>query len=97
MKVKTVRLREDRIKEIDKIAKEEGKQSAEVLREIIEKGLREYKIERAIEEYQRGLHSQGAAAEKAGLSVQEFHQELKRRGFTLRMDAKLIEAELKDL
>ena len=97
MKVKTVRLREDRIKEIDRIAKEEGKQSAEVLREIIEKGLREYKTEKAIKDYQKGLYSQGAAAEKAGLSLQEFHQELKKRGFTLRMDAKLIEAELKDL
>ena len=97
MKVKTIRLREDKIHEIERIAKEEGKQVSEVLREVVEKGLREYRIERAIEKYQRGLLSQGAAAEEAGLTIQEFHQELKRRGFTLRMDLELIEAELKDL
>jgi len=97
MKVKTIRLREDRITEINKIAEEENKQPSEVLREIIEKGLREYKIERAIELYLRNSLSQGAAAEEAGLTLQEFHQELRRRGFTLRMDAKLIESELMHL
>ena len=97
VKVKTIRLKEDRIREIERIAKEEGKQVSEVLREIIDKGLREYKIERAIERYQRGLLSQGAAAEEAGLTLQEFHQELKKRGYTLRMDLELIKEELKDL
>ena len=97
MKVKTVRLREDRALEIEEIARKEGKQVSEVLREILEKGLREYKIEKAIERYQRGIISQGAAAEEAELTIQEFHQELKKRGFVIRMDAKLIETELKDL
>jgi len=97
MKVKTIRLKEDNIQEIEKIAKEEGKLVSEVLREIVEKGLKEYKIERAIEKYQKGLLSQGAAAEEAGLTIQEFHQELKKRGFTLRMVAELIKAELEDL
>ncbi len=97
MKVKTIRLRENKIREIERIAKEEGKQVSEVLREIIDRGLREYKIERAIERYQRGLLSQGAAAEEAGLTIQEFHQELKRRGYTLRTDLELIKEELKDL
>jgi len=97
MKVKTIRLREDKIREIDRIAKEEGKQVSEVLREIVEKGLREYKIERAIEKYQGGMLSQGAAAEEAGLTIQEFHQELRKRGFTLRTDIEIIKEELKDL
>ena len=88
-------MREDKIREIERIAEEEGKLVSEVLREIVEKGLREYKIERAIEKYQRGLLSQGAAAEEAGLTIQEFHQELKKRGFTLRME--LVKAELEDL
>ena len=95
--MKVIRLREDKIKEIERIAEEEGKLVSEVLREIVEKGLREYKIERVIEKYQRGLLSQGAAAEEAGLTVQEFHQELKKRGYTFRMDVELIKAELEDL
>jgi len=70
---------------------------SEVMREIVDRGLKEYKIEKAIEKYQRGLLSQGAAAEEAGLTIQEFHQELKRGGFALRMDLELIKEELKDL
>jgi predicted HTH domain antitoxin len=97
MKVKTIRLREDRIQEVERIAKEEGKHVSEVLREIVEKGLREYKIEKAIEKYRKGSFSQGAAAEEAGLTIQEFHQEMKKKGFTLRMDPELIREELEDL
>lgn len=97
MKVKTVRLREDKIQEIERIAEEEGKLVSEVLREVVERGLREYRIERAIDRYLKGLISQGAAAEEAGLTIQEFHQELRKRGYTLRIDAELIEAELEDL
>ncbi|MFP3946767.1 MAG: UPF0175 family protein [Archaeoglobaceae archaeon] len=97
MKVKTIRLRDNRISEINSIAKEEGKQPSEVLRDLIEKGLKEYKIEKAIERYLGGSLSQGAAAEEAGLTLQEFHQELKKRGFTLRLDAELVEAELNEL
>lgn len=97
MKVKTVRLREDKIQEIERIAEEEGKLVSEVLREVVERGLREYRIERAIDRHLKGLLSQGAAAEEAGLTIQEFHQELKKRGYTLRIDAELIEAELEDL
>jgi predicted HTH domain antitoxin len=97
MRVKTIRLRDDKIQELEKLAREEGKNVSEILREIVEKGLREYKIERAIEKYWRGSLSQGAAAEEAGMTLQEFHRELKKRGFTLRVDADLIEAELKDL
>lgn len=89
---KTIRLRESSLR--DKKANEEGKQVSEVLREIVEA---QRVQDRAIEEYQKGLLSQGAAAEKAGLTIQEFHQELKRRGFVLRMDVRLIEAELEDL
>lgn len=97
MKVKTIRLKDNRISEINSIAKEEGKQPSEVLRDLIEKGLKEYKIEKAIERYLGGSLSQGAAAEEADLTLQEFHRELKKRGFTLRLDAELVEAELKEL
>jgi len=75
MKVTTMRFEESRTLEIEKIARRGG--ISEVLLEILEKGLREYKIEKAIENYLNGSLSQGAAAEEAGLTTQEFHQELK--------------------
>ena len=97
MKVTKMRFEESRTLEVEKIARREGKSISEVLQEILEKGLREYKIEKAIENYLNGSLSQGAAAEEAGLTTQEFHQELKRRGFALRIDVKLIEAEIEML
>ena len=97
MKGATIRLEESYVLEVEKIAEREGKSISEALHEIFEKGLRDYKIEKTIEGYLNGSLSQGAAAEEAGITLQEFHQELKRRGFVLRMDEKLIEAELKEL
>lgn len=60
-------------------------------------GLREYMIKKAIERYRKGGLSQGAAADFAGLSVQEFHQELSGRGFVLRVDKDRLENELEGL
>jgi predicted HTH domain antitoxin len=97
METKTIRLKRDRVKEMEGIAEEEDKKVSEVLRDIIERGLKEYKIERAIKKYLAGSLSQGAAAEEAGLLLQEFHQELKKRGFILRIDERQVEAELEEL
>jgi len=97
VKVKTARLREDEIAEIEKIANAEGKKVSEVLREVIDMGLKEYRIRKAIDLYQTGKLSQGASAEMAGLTLQEFHRELKKRGFTLRISLESIKNELKDL
>lgn len=97
MDIKTVRLKRERIEELEGIAEEEDKKISEVLRDIIDRGLREYKIERAIKKYLAGSLSQGAAAEEAGLLLQEFHQELKKRGAVLRIDERQIQGELEEL
>ena len=97
METKTIRFREDCVEEIKKIADEEGKTEAETLREIVDRGLREYKIEMAIYRYQKGVFSQGAAAEFANLTIQELHQELRKRGFVLRTDKEGIKREIKEL
>ena len=50
------------------------KSISEALHEILMKRLRDYKIEKTIEEgYLNGSLSQGAAAEEAGIILQEFH------------------------
>lgn len=83
--------------ELKRIAQEEGRAVHDIMRDIFERGLRGYKIEKAIKGYLEGSLSQGAAAEEAGLTTQEFHQELKKRGYFLRIDAKKIELEMKEL
>ena len=53
------------------LAQELDSASQEFLAEILERGLRELKIERALDRYARGGISFGAAAHQAGVSQSE--------------------------
>ncbi len=97
METKTFRFEKSLVEEFKRISREEGRTESEVVREVATRGLREYRIEKAIEKYQRGGLSQGAAAELAGLSIQEFHRELMKRGLVLRMDPERLRRELEGL
>ena len=81
-------------REFKRIAKEEGRTESEVVRDVVNRGLREYRIEEAMERYQRGELSQGAAAELARVSIGELHTELARRGLALKMNHERLEQEL---
>ncbi|NMX21355.1 hypothetical protein C5S30_02735 [ANME-1 cluster archaeon GoMg4] len=97
MKTKTIRLKEKFADELERIVGMEGKTESETIREIFDFGLMEYKIRKAIEKYQRGIFSQGGAAEFAGLTIQEFHREIKKRGFVLRIDKGRLEQEMQSV
>ncbi len=97
MESKTYRFSKKLVDELKRISEEEGRTESEVIRDVAGKGLREYRIEKAIEKYQRGGLSQGAAAELARLSIMEFHQELMKRGLVLRMDRDRLRRELEGL
>ena len=62
------------------LARELNAASQEFLVEILERGLRELKVERALEEYSRGTISFGATAEKAGISQSDLARYAYARG-----------------
>ncbi|MFQ5614167.1 MAG: antitoxin [Anaerolineae bacterium] len=62
------------------LAKELSAASQEFLAEILERGLRELKIERALDRYARGGISFGAAAYQAGVSQSELARHAYARG-----------------
>jgi len=64
------------------LAQELDSASQEFLVEVLERGLRELKIERALEQYARGGMSFGAAAHQAGIS----QSELARHAFACGME-----------
>jgi predicted HTH domain antitoxin len=64
------------------LAQELGAASQEFLVDVLERGLRELKIERALEQYSRGGISFGAAARQASVS----QSELARRAFARGME-----------
>jgi predicted HTH domain antitoxin len=97
METKTFRFDRSLIEEFKRISREEGRTESEIVRDIATRGLREYRIEKAMGKYQRGELSQGAAAELAGVSTREFHGELMKRGLVLRMDPERLRRELEGI
>ena len=62
------------------LAQELGTATQEFLAEILERGLREMRIERALERYALGGMSLGAAARQAGVSQPELARQAYARG-----------------
>jgi len=62
------------------LAQELSAASQEFLADILERGLRELKIERALEQYSQGETSFGATARQAGLSQSELARYAYARG-----------------
>jgi len=64
----------------DTLAQELGTANQELLLELLERGLREKKIDRALDLYIRGGLSFGAAAERAGISRSDLSRHAYARG-----------------
>jgi predicted HTH domain antitoxin len=64
----------------DTLARELGTANQELLLELLERGLREMKIDRALDLYSRGGLSFGAAAERAGVSRSDLSRHAYSRG-----------------
>jgi hypothetical protein len=62
------------------LAEELSSATQEFLAELLERGLREMRIERALERYSRGGMSFGAAAHEAGVSQSELARQAYARG-----------------
>jgi len=76
------------------LAQELDLASQEFLVEVLERGLRELKIERALERYARGGMSFGAAAHQAGISQSELARHAYARGMEPPFSAETLVEEL---
>lgn len=97
MPVTTLRLSEEELRHIDRLAKKQGTDRAALLRRAISGGLREILLEEALARFQRGECSAWRAASDAGLGLWEFLEELKRRGVPFRTDERQLEELMKEL
>lgn len=80
MKNISIRLKEDFMKEAEKLAKMEMVDKSAIIREALEKGFVEVKLEIALEMFSKGKASTSEAAKIADLSVGEMMDELVKRG-----------------
>ncbi|MBI2664133.1 UPF0175 family protein [Candidatus Woesearchaeota archaeon] len=80
MKNISIRLKDDFIKEADKLAKLELVDKSVIIREALEKGFAEVRLQTALDKFSEEKASTSEAAEIAGLSVGEMMDELVKRG-----------------
>ncbi len=91
MPVTTLRLSEDDLRRIARVAKDQGVDRAVLLRRAIAGGLREIVLSDAVARFQRGECSAWRAASDAGVGLWEFLDELHRRGVPFRTDERHLE------
>ncbi len=97
MPVTTLRLSDEELRRIDRVAKQQGVDRAVLLRRAIAEGVREILMSDAITRYQRGECSAWRAASDAGVGLWEFLDELLRRGVPFRTDERHLEGLIEEL
>ena len=76
------------------LARELGPATQDFLIELLERGLRELRVERALERYARGGMSFGAAAQQAGVSQSDLSRFAYARGMEPSFSAETLTEEL---
>ena len=75
----TTRVGEELAKIIDSIAKREGMDRSTVIRRFLLRAVKDWLIEKSLDEYEEGKLTLWQAAEKCGLSLWEMINEVKKR------------------
>ena len=74
----TTRLESEIVKEIDMIAQKESVDRSTVIRKFVVKSIKEWTVERALEDYQTGKLTLWQAAQKAQMPLWEMIDEVKK-------------------
>lgn len=90
----TARLPDDLFKEIERISEEEQLDKSAVARRLLEKAVREHRMDSAVDTYREGTTTLRSAAEKAGVPLRAFIHELSRREVPLAYGPKDLEEDL---
>ena len=97
MSLVSTRLPEDMNREIEWYAKKEHVGKTVALRKILERGLKEVRIEHALEEYQKGKITLWKASEIARLSLWEMMDLIKEKAVPAPYTLKDVEEDIKSV
>jgi predicted HTH domain antitoxin len=92
-KTLTSRVSKDTYEEIEKIAKIENLDKSSVVRRLLSRAIPEWKLEYALNLYQKGEISIGKAAELSSLSIWEILDELAERKIPLNYGVKELKED----
>jgi predicted HTH domain antitoxin len=90
-----LRLSKETIEKLQDIAGKEQKDRSTLIREIIDKGIKEKNIDYAISLYQKGKATGMKAAKLADLSLWQFYQILNEKRILIQYSQKDLEEDLK--
>ena len=93
----SVRIDETNLKEIDEISKIEKKTKSNVLREVLEKGIKEKKLEMALEKFRNNEASIGKAARMAQMPLSQFMDVLVEKKIDFHYGIKELEEDFEGL
>jgi len=91
----TTRVEEQLAKIIDSIAEREGMDRSTVIRRFLLKAVKDWLIQRSLEEYEQGKLTLWQAAEKCGLSLWEMIDEVKKRSVHVPYTLEELKEDLK--
>jgi predicted HTH domain antitoxin len=93
----SLRIPKETAKKLKELAKKENKDRSALMREILEKGVKEKNIDNAIELYKAGEVTGWKAARLAGISLWSFYEILSARGILIQYSEIDLEQDLKPL
>ncbi|MFP3985827.1 MAG: UPF0175 family protein [Candidatus Bathyarchaeia archaeon] len=97
LKVTTLRLSEEALKELEALTKKLQRDKSDVIREALQLGIQEMKLRLALDLYSKGKISFGRTTELTGLSYRELFLELKRRNVALSYGEERFAEEAREL
>jgi len=89
----SVRIDREELDEIDKISKMEKKTKSSVLRDVFDKGIREKKLEIAIEKFRKNEATAWKASRIAGIPLSKFMDILVNNGIDFHYGAKELKED----
>lgn len=90
----SLRLPEETLRKLDDMSTREGKDRSTLIRELLEKGIKEKDLDNAVEQYERGDATGWRAAQLAGVSLWNFIKVLDERGVLLQYGERDLERDL---
>jgi len=93
----SLRLPAETFEELEKIAREEAKDKSRLMRELLALGIKEKKLEKAIQLYKEGKATLWKAARVAGVSLWQMIEVMRERRVEAQYGLRELEEDLKAL
>ena len=85
------------LESLDDLARRERKDRSTLIRDMLDEGIKEKRIDLAVEQYRRGEVTGWKASRLAGVSLRRFYESLQERGVLIQYGEDDLEQDLKAL